>query len=137
MTDYLMDTNHLSPLVTFGHPLRRRFFQARQSGHTFALAVPALTETLLGISILPRSAQNLAEWRRLMSGMTIYDLGRSDAEQAALLQIQLRRQGWQLATVDALIAAVALRHDLTLLTCDRDFEAIAALKQENWLPGSD
>lgn len=36
-------------------------------------------------------------------------------------------------TVDALIAAVALRYDLTLLTADQDFTAISPLKQENWL----
>lgn len=133
MTDYLMDTNHLSPLVTLSHPLRQRYFLGQQAGHTFALAVPALTETLLGISIAPRSTQNLAEWQRLIPGLTIYDLDRADAEQAADLQLQLRRRGWQLATVDALIAAVALRYNLTLLTSDQDFTAIASLPQENWL----
>lgn len=133
MTDYLMDTNHLSPLVTSGHPLRQRFFLSQQAGHTFALAVPALTETLLGISLIPRSKQNLAEWQRLMPGLTMYDLDRADAERAAYLQLQLRRRGWQLGTVDALIAAVALRYSLTLLTTDKDFTVIPALKQENWL----
>jgi tRNA(fMet)-specific endonuclease VapC len=133
MAKYLMDTNHLSPLVTLNHPLRRRFLDAQQSGHTFALAVPALTETLLGLTLAPRATQNRAEWRRLMPGLTVYDLDRADAEQAASLQLQLRRQGWQLATVDALIAAVALRYDLTLLTTDKDFTAISALNQENWL----
>ena len=133
MADYLMDTNHLSPLVTLSHPLRRRFFETQQSGHRFALAVPALTETLLGLSLTPRAAHNLAEWRRLLPGLTIYDLDRADAEQAAKLQFQLRRQGWQLATVDALIAAIALRYNLTLLTRDKDFTAISSLKQENWL----
>ena len=133
MVSYLMDTNHLSPLVTLHHPLRRRFLKAQQSGHSFALTVPVLTETLLGISLAPRSKQNLAEWRRLMPGLNMYDLDRIDAEQAANLQLHLRRQGWQLATVDALIAAVALRYDLILLTTDRDCVAIPALTQENWL----
>lgn len=35
--------------------------------------------------------------------------------------------------VDALIAVVALRYNLTLLTSDQDFTAIASLPQENWL----
>ncbi|MEM7349117.1 MAG: type II toxin-antitoxin system VapC family toxin [Chloroflexota bacterium] len=133
MTDYLMDTNHLSPLVTSGHPLRRRFFLSQQAGHTFALAVPALTETLLGITLLPRSKQNLTEWQRVMPGLTMYDLDQADAERAAQLQLQLRRRGWQLATVDAFIAAVALRYNLTLLTSDKDFAVIPRLNQENWL----
>ncbi len=133
MAAYLMDTNHLSPLVTLNHPLRRRYLEAQQGGHTFALTAPALTETLFGISILPRSKQNVAEWQRLLPGLTVYDLDRADAGQAAELQLQLRRQGWRLATVDALIAAVALRYDLTLLTRDKDFTAISALRLENWL----
>ncbi len=133
MTDYLLDTNHLSPLVTLTHPLRRRFFEARQNGDSFGLAVPAFTETVFGISLLPRAAQSVAEWQRLLPGLQVYDLDRVDAERAADLQLQLRRRGWQLATVDALIAAVALRYNLTLLTSDNDFFAIAALPQENWL----
>jgi predicted nucleic acid-binding protein len=133
MTAYLLDTNHLSPLVTLDHPLRQKLTQSQQTGHTFALAVPALTELLFGLGLLPRARQNLAEWQRLQAGLTFYDLDRADAERAAALQISLRRRGWQLDTVDALIAAVALRYDLTLLTADRDFQAVPQLKQENWL----
>lgn len=55
-----------------------------------------------------------------------------DADQAADLQVHLRRQGRQLATVDALIAVTALRYDLTLLTTDKDFEVIPSLRCENW-----
>ncbi len=136
MTVYLLDTNHLSPLVTLSHPLRQRFLEAQAGGHTSALTVPVLTETIFGISLAPRARQNLAEWRRLLPGLIMIDLDRVDAERAAGLQIQLRRRDWQLATVDALIAAVALRHHLTLLTRDNDFSAIATLPQENWLADS-
>lgn len=82
---------------------------------------------------MPRTRQNLEEWHRLKSGLTIYDLDQADGERAAELQTSLRRQGWQLATVDALLAAVAIRYDLTLLTNDRDFSSIPQLKRENWL----
>jgi tRNA(fMet)-specific endonuclease VapC len=133
MAEYLLDTNHLSPLVTLNHPLRHRILAALQAGHTFAITVPALVEMLFGIGVLPRAEQNQAEWQRLRPNFECYIPDESDAEQAADLQIQLRRQGWQLATVDALVAAVALRHNCTLLTHDKDFAAIPALKQENWL----
>lgn len=133
MANYLLDTNHLSPLVTLTHPLRRYFIQRQQQGDVFTLTVPALAELLFGLGTLPRARQNLAEWERLRAGLTIYDLDRSDAEKAAGLQLSLRRRGRQLETVDALIAAIALRYDLTLLTTDRDFAAIPDLPQENWL----
>jgi predicted nucleic acid-binding protein len=38
-----------------------------------------------------------------------------------------------LETVDSLIAVIALRNDLTLLTTDGDFKPIPQLKRENWL----
>ena len=41
MADYLLDTNHLSPLVTLNHPLRQQVLEALQAGHTFAITVPA------------------------------------------------------------------------------------------------
>ncbi|RIK38099.1 MAG: hypothetical protein DCC55_22160 [Chloroflexi bacterium] len=38
-----------------------------------------------------------------------------------------------MTTVDALIAALALRYELTLLTTDKDFWAVPGLRMENWL----
>ena len=133
MGDYLLDTNHISPLITIGHPLRQRVLRSLEGGDTLSIAVPALTEMLFGISLLPRARQNLQEWEHLKSSFNYYDIDRLDAEQAARLQVALRRRGWQLETVDALIATVALRNNLMLLTTDGDFYAISELAQENWL----
>lgn len=62
-----------------------------------------------------------------------FAIDRHDAEEAAELPEVLRHSGWQLATVDALIATVALRNRLILLTTDGDFSAVVHLQQENWL----
>lgn len=40
MVNYLLDTNHASPLVTLHHPLRRRIHTEIQSGHSFAVCAP-------------------------------------------------------------------------------------------------
>jgi len=135
VTNYLLDTNHASPLITLGHPLRKRVLHRLDEGDNFAICVPVLAETLFGIGMLPRAAQNLAEWERLKPLLPCYIPDETDAEFAAELQVSLRRRGWRLATVDALIAAVALRYDLTLLTADQDFQAIPRLQHENWLVG--
>jgi hypothetical protein len=37
-----------------------------------------------------------------------------------------RRAGIQIGTIDALLAQLCIRHRLTMLTTDHDFEAIAA-----------
>jgi predicted nucleic acid-binding protein len=132
MTTYLLDTNHLSPLVTPGHPLQQRITQQHRAGDNFCIAVPALTELLFGIRTLPRAERNLRAWQAISGLFSYYLVEKQDAEGAADLQVVLRRQGWQLGTVDALIAAIALRYGLTLLTTDKDYKAILPLKQENW-----
>ena len=60
-------------------------------------------------------------------------IDRRDAERAATLQIDLQRHGWQLNIVDALIASIALRYNLILLTTDSDFSEITGLQVENWV----
>lgn len=133
MSNYLLDTNHLSPLVTLEHPLRARVLQQLNQGDAFAVAILSITELLFGIGTLPRAAQNRLEWNRLRPNFDVYAPDEMDAQEAADLQISLRRRGRQLETVDALVAVVALRYDLILLTTDRDFEALPDLPQENWL----
>jgi predicted nucleic acid-binding protein len=133
MSEYLLDTNHVSPLVTLEHPLRRRILQQAHTEDNFAICVPVLTEVLFGIGTLPRATKNLAEWRQLRPLFQCYMPDDVDAEVAADLQISLRHIGRQLEVVDALIAAVALRHDLILLTTDKDFRAVPNLRHENWM----
>jgi len=133
MADYLLDTNHASPLVTIGHPLRNKILENLDSGHTFALCVPVISETLFGLGVLPRAKSNFEEWQRLKPLLATYGLDASDAEQAVDLQLSLRKSGWQLASFDALIATIALRYELTLLTTDKDFQIVEGLQAENWL----
>lgn len=135
MAHYLMDTNHISPLVTPGHRLQGVLARHHRNGDSFGIAVPALTEMLFGIRTLPRAESNLKIWLSIDRMYIYYQIEKEDAEHAADLQVILRRRGWQLGTIDALIASIALRYGLTLLTTDNDFKAIPALKQENWLAG--
>ena len=50
---------------------------------------------------------------------------RSDHLEAADLRNACRRQGIQVGTIDALLAQLCRRHDLMMLTTDRDFELMA------------
>jgi predicted nucleic acid-binding protein len=44
---------------------------------------------------------------------------------AADLRTKCRRKGVQVGTIDALIAQLCIRHELPLLTTDREFEAVS------------
>ncbi len=50
---------------------------------------------------------------------------REDHVEAAALRNDCRRRGLQIGTIDALLAWLCLRHELVMLTTDRDFERIA------------
>jgi tRNA(fMet)-specific endonuclease VapC len=49
------------------------------------------------------------------------------------LYLTLKRKGRILSQVDLMLAALAKQMNLTLLTTDRDFEALPELPTENWL----
>ena len=50
---------------------------------------------------------------------------RADHVEAAELRNACRRNGIQVGTIDALLAQLCRRHDLVMLTTDRDFERVA------------
>ena len=50
---------------------------------------------------------------------------RADHIEAAELRNTCRRQGVQVGTVDALLAQLCRRHELVMLSTDRDFELLA------------
>ena len=50
---------------------------------------------------------------------------RDDHVAAAALRNACRRRGVQVGTIDALLAQLCIRHDLTMLTRDRDFARLA------------
>ncbi len=133
MTMFLLDTNHLSPLVTLGNTLRDRILAQFEHGDGFAISAPVFNEFLFGIRSLPRAQQNTQIWGKLQADFVYYAVEPSDAEQAVDLRIQLRQVGRQLELVDSFTAIVALRYDLILLTRDKDFLTVPNLKQENWI----
>ena len=133
MAEYLLDTNHLSPLVTPGHPLRGRVAAAQRGGDRFYLTTAVAAETLVWVLRQRRATGCEWEYRRLRPKLRFLHADEADAERSAELRIAAGRRGWQLKVIDGLIAATALRYDLTLLTADRDFHGVPNLRVENRL----
>ena len=63
----------------------------------------------------------------LTTGLVLQELlqGRRDHVDAAELRNKCRRGGVQIGTIDALLAQLCLRHDLTMLATDKDFRSMA------------
>jgi len=66
------------------------------------------------------------------SALAFLETSREDFRRAGHLLGDLRRQGITIPSPDALIAALCLRHDLTLLENDGHFEHISGLKCFPW-----
>ncbi len=115
------------------HPLRARVVLQANQGDEFSVCAPVITELVFGLLELERSKQNLQTWAALETTLTLLPLMPEDAHAAAELRHVLRRKGHQLLTIDAQIAAIALRNGLTLLTTDSDFSMIPALSTESWV----
>lgn len=82
-----------------------------------------LQELLQGFS-KPKAHQQIIE---RFSSLPLIVPNRDDHVDAAELRIACRRRGVQAGTIDALLAQLCIRHELTMLTTDRDFHAIGRI----------
>jgi tRNA(fMet)-specific endonuclease VapC len=78
-----------------------------------------------------RQQRNEALLRSLLAKPTVNILipGRATAERYAQLFVQLKRAGTPVPANDLWIAALAIEHDLLLITRDRHFESIPQLSR--------
>jgi tRNA(fMet)-specific endonuclease VapC len=133
MSDYLVDCNHFSAALRKVSPVRERIHQERRAGHRFVSCYPVLCELEGGI----QQVANTAELRRrlipLLRHVRIWPLDADTARLYGAVFNELRRKGRALSQVDIMLAALARQHNLVILTTDRDFEALADLKTENWV----
>jgi len=95
--------------------------QAIEAGETIVTTGLILQELLQGFSGPKAHAQILERFASLP--LLVPD--RQDHVTAAELRNQCRRSGVQIGTIDALLAQLCIRHDLTMLTTDNDFKNIA------------
>lgn len=120
-----LDTNRLTDLLATDTAL------ADQLAGCDAVFVPLFTLAEMKIGFLggSRRPHNEAALQRFLTKPTVALLlpDRETAEQYARLCWQLRRAGHPIPTHDLWIAALALQHDLTLITRDRHFQAIPQL----------
>jgi predicted nucleic acid-binding protein len=76
-----------------------------------------LQELLQGFSGPKASAQIVERF----AALPLLQPDRQDHIDAATLRTACRQAGVQIGTIDALLAQLCIRHELTLLTTDRDF----------------
>jgi predicted nucleic acid-binding protein len=100
----------------------RELTRALGAGDTVVTTGLVLQELLQGFAG-PRARERIVE---RFSALPLLVPDRRDHIEAAELRNRCRRAGIRVGTIDALLAQLCLRHDLTMLTGDQDFGLIAA-----------
>jgi predicted nucleic acid-binding protein len=96
--------------------------RAVERGETLLTTGLVLQKLLQGFSG-PKSRSQIVE---RFSALPLVVPDRDDHIEAAELRNHCRRKGVQIGTIDALLAQLCIRHDLTMLTADWDFTRVAA-----------
>jgi tRNA(fMet)-specific endonuclease VapC len=123
-----LDTNRLTDLLRGDAALAERLAACEE----VRIPLIVLAEIMAGFYGGTRQRRNEALLRRFLAKPTVALLlpGRETAEQYAHLYVQLKRAGTPVPDNDLWIAALALEHELVLITRDRHFARIPQLLQE-------
>jgi predicted nucleic acid-binding protein len=123
-----LDTNRLTDLFQGDAELAATLAACEQVW----IPLVVLAEIKAGFYGGAQRQSNEALLQRLLTKETVAVLlpGRETAEQYARLFVQLKRAGTPVPDNDLWIAALALEHDLVLITRDRHFECIPQLPRQ-------
>lgn len=99
----------------------RALVRVIEAGETILTTGLVLQELLQGFSG-PKARDQILD---RFSSVPLLVPDRNDHIAAAELRNRCRRNGVQIGTIDALLAQLCIRHDLTMLTTDRDFRHVA------------
>jgi predicted nucleic acid-binding protein len=95
--------------------------RALEAGEAVLTTGLVLQELLQGFSG-PRNREQIVD---RFAALPLLVPDRRDHVDAAELRNKCRRGGVQIGTIDALLAQLCLRHDLTMLATDKDFRSMA------------
>jgi len=130
----ILDTDVLSAIVSPRCPARvaRELDQAPQPIYTTSIN---WAEVCYGLARHPASQRLRAAYHELvLPALEILDFDSACAEIYGDLRAKLESQGRRLGEADLMIAAVALKHDLTLVSGNTQrFGRIPGLRLANWL----
>jgi predicted nucleic acid-binding protein len=99
----------------------RELARALEAGETILTTGLVLQELLQGFSG-PRDRAMIVD---RFAALPLLVPDRRDHIDAAELRNHCRRRGVQIGTIDALLARLCIRHRLTMMTTDKDFQGIA------------
>jgi tRNA(fMet)-specific endonuclease VapC len=130
----ILDTNTMSAIVAGTGPARLSRRLLAEIGHLFTTSIN-WAEVCYGLAKHPMGGRLRSCYEeQLLPLLQILDFDTECAEVYGELRAELERRGEPLPDADLMIAAIARRHDMTLVSGNtRHFAHIPGLKLENWL----
>jgi len=144
MSGFLLDTNVLSEFNRRGEPNRlvKQWLEAADTDSLYA-SVLTFGEIRLGVELLPpgKRRTQLEQWldRDLPEWFEgrILPVDQSIADRWGLLRAQAQMKVRALSVIDALLAATALQHNLTIVSRNvSDFSIVGLAVVNPWEPPS-
>ena len=127
--DYLLDTNILIDLIKEDEKIVARIEEA----DNVYMPVNALGELYYGAYNSTQLTKHLAETIAIEKNIIVLVTTASTAKVYGQIKSKLKKMGNPIPDNDIWIAAIAMEHDLTVLTGDKHFQAIDGLKLELWV----
>ncbi|HWE91547.1 MAG TPA: type II toxin-antitoxin system VapC family toxin [Pseudonocardiaceae bacterium] len=133
--NYLLDTNAMVALLR-NKPtrVRERYREAEQAGDYLALSSVVLFELWYGVAKSGHIQENTERLRILLSAdLDVLDFDDEDAQTAGRIRADLEKDRTPIGAYDLLIAAQALRRDLTVITANTgEFKRVTGLNWQDW-----
>ena len=130
---YLLDTNICIYLIKNHPPQVLESFQ-RHSLSDVAISSITVYELEYGVAKSQQQRKSAQALTKFLNTITIIDVDKNSAEQAAKIRAVLERKGTPIGPYDLLIAGQALAQNLILITNNvREFDRIQELTVENWV----
>ena len=125
---YFLDTN-----IVIGMFAEDKVIQEKiENTEKLFLASPVVGELYYGARKSNRSMENLTRVNRLTQRFPLYSCNLETAKWFGIIKDQLRQRGHLIPDNDIWIAAIALQHDLILVTRDAHFDEVESLQTEYW-----
>lgn len=125
--NYLLDTNIIIAMFSDEGAI-----QAKILNDDVFVAATVIGELCYGARKSGKPAENVASIDRLTQRFPRLDCDLETAQWYGIIRNRLQRKGRPIPNNDIWIAAIAIQHDLVLVTRDAHFEEVDTLQVQRW-----
>lgn len=126
--NYLLDTNIVIGMLTGDTVIQEKM----QNGNNLFLTSPVVGELYYGAQKSGKVTENLHRINIFVEEHIFLPCDLETAQWYGIIKDQLRKKGRPIPNNDIWIAALAMQHDLILVTRDSHFNEVESLQMERW-----